>query len=241
MATLAGGNWSGATGALLDAAAVTATAVNISALGAVALDSDRSFVYYIEAAQAVVHCIDVPQGALVTTLAGVWGRPGFDGDGPLPATSQRLSSPTMLAVDSAAGNVYILDAGVSRIRSVSDATGMLQTVASGGFSTADRVAATSANQTGVRSIATAPSHERLYIFEDVSCKLRCIDLANSTVTTIGGTGTCGLSLLCQWQSRRFNCYQNSFTTPFKRRPWATMGENWLTLILYQDGIEPRLK
>ena len=64
VATLAGGNWSGATGALLDAAAVTATAVNISALGAVALDSDRSFVYYIEAAQAVVRCIDVPQGKL---------------------------------------------------------------------------------------------------------------------------------------------------------------------------------
>jgi len=217
VATLAGGNASGVTGDLRDAV-LAAAAVNISALGAVALDSNRSFVFYVERAHAVVRRIDVPQGALVTTLAGVWGAPGFDGDGPQPATSQRLSSPAMLAVDSATGDVFVLDAGVSRIRRVSDATGMLQTVAGGGVSFADGVAATSANLTGVTVIATAANHGRLYFFEATRCTVRRVDFATSSlVWTVGGTGTCGAA------------YRELRPVPFALAPLTVANATGLTM------------
>jgi hypothetical protein len=66
---------------------------------------------------------------VITTIAGN-GSPGSLGEGG-PATSARLYSPAGVAVD-AAGNVYIADMNNARIRKVTVATGMLNTVAGSG-------------------------------------------------------------------------------------------------------------
>jgi NHL repeat len=64
-----------------------------------------------------------PKGGGFTTLAGT-GDPGFNGDGGLAIFAQ-LNSPSNVAID-AAGNVYILDAGNSRIRRIAADTQIIQ-------------------------------------------------------------------------------------------------------------------
>jgi sugar lactone lactonase YvrE len=64
------------------------------------------------------HLIDAT--SRISTVAGVLGASGFDGDGG-PATSAHLKGPAALAIDPA-GNLYIADSGNNRIRRV-DAVG----------------------------------------------------------------------------------------------------------------------
>ena len=66
---------------------------------------------------------------VITTIAGT-GAQGFSGDGSA-ATAAQLNSPNALAVD-LAGNVYIADAGNSRVRKITVATGKINTVAGNG-------------------------------------------------------------------------------------------------------------
>jgi len=70
-----------------------------------------------------------PKGGGFTTLAGT-GDPGFSGDGGLAIFAQ-LNSPSSVAID-ASGNIYILDAGNSRIRKVASDTQVIQTIAGNG-------------------------------------------------------------------------------------------------------------
>src|SRR5437660_1588794 len=63
---------------------------------------------------------------VITTVAGN-GTGGFSGDGG-PATAAKLAGPGGVAVD-AAGNLFIVDSGNSRIRRVDAATQVITTVA----------------------------------------------------------------------------------------------------------------
>jgi uncharacterized protein (TIGR03437 family) len=67
-------------------------------------------------------------GQVITTVAGI-GLGGYSGDGG-QATSANLERPTSLAFDSA-GNLYIADPGVGRVRKV-DKSGIISTVYAGG-------------------------------------------------------------------------------------------------------------
>ncbi|WP_157987996.1 NHL domain-containing protein [Jiangella endophytica] len=94
------------------------------AAGPVAVVAGPGGVTYVaDTLRHVIHQVDA-DGA-VSTLAGT-GEGGFGGDGG-PATAAQLSSPSGLDVD-AAGNVYVADAGNSRIRRVGT-DGVITTVA----------------------------------------------------------------------------------------------------------------
>src|SRR5262249_30383729 len=75
-----------------------------------------------------------PASGIITTFAGGSSTPGNLGDGG-PATSAFIGSPQGIALDPS-GNVYVLDAGLSRVRKISP-NGTITTFAgngTGGFS-----------------------------------------------------------------------------------------------------------
>src|SRR4051812_19201932 len=76
-----------------------------------------------------VRKVDVATG-IITTVAGN-GTRGFAGDGG-QATSASFNSPWGLALDPS-GNLYIVDKDNNRVRKVAAATGIVTTVAGGGF------------------------------------------------------------------------------------------------------------
>src|SRR5437867_1797340 len=70
-----------------------------------------------------------PAPGTIVTVAGN-GIPGLGGDG-RPAITARLASPQGIALDKA-GNLYMADNTVNRIRKVEAATGIITTVAGSG-------------------------------------------------------------------------------------------------------------
>src|SRR5437870_5711396 len=85
------------------------------------------------------HCVrKVDPKGTITVVAGT-GVAGFSGDGG-SADAAQLNGPYGLAMDSA-GNLFIADTFNRRIRKVSK-DGLISTVAGGGESTTDGVAAT---------------------------------------------------------------------------------------------------
>ena len=118
---------------------------------------------------------------LVYTYAGT-GSSGFSGDGG-PASTASLNSPQGVFIDGS-NNLYIADAGNNRIRKVDAATGMISTVAGGGSSTSDGVAATTASITPICVYVDATGN----IYTGGSDKLRKINTAG-IISTIAGNGT----------------------------------------------------
>jgi trimeric autotransporter adhesin len=122
---------------------------------------------------------------VITTFAGngTWGDSGDNG----PATSARLMSPSGVAVDSA-GNLYIADSALGRIREVTN--GVIATVAGGGSQFGDNVPATSALL--AYSVALAvDAAGNLYIADPINSRIRKV--SNGVITTVAGNGTAGYS------------------------------------------------
>ena len=102
------------------------------------------------------------------------GIQGFSGDGG-PATSASLGEPDGVAVD-AAGNLYIADTNVSRIRKVSPG-GVITTVAGGACcDLGDGGPATSASLFGPSGVAVDPAGNR-YIGDQVNDRIRKVVVA----------------------------------------------------------------
>ena len=120
----------------------------------------------------------------ITTFTGT-GEWGFSGDGG-PASDAIFSGPLGMAIDSV-GNLYIADAGNSRIRKV-DTNGIITTVAGNGnkgFS-GDGGPATQATFDWISNIAT-DSAGNLYIADSGNYRVRKVD-PNGIITTIAGNG-----------------------------------------------------
>ena len=122
-------------------------------------------------------------GGNITTIAGT-GLTGFSGDRG-PATRAQLYSPYGIAVD-AAGNVYIADTLNHRIREITT-DGIIHTIAGGGNSSSDGIAATSAKLVEPQRIALDGAGN-IYFADVFDGRVRKVD-ANGIITTVAGGGT----------------------------------------------------
>ena len=124
----------------------------------------------------------------ITTVAGT-GEQG-DGEASGPATEIPLNSPFILAVD-AAGNLFIAEGGLPRIRKV-DADGVMTTFAGTGEPgySGDGGPATEA-QIGANILGiAADSDGNVYFSENQGRRVRKVD-TEGTITTVAGNGESG--------------------------------------------------
>ncbi len=127
----------------------------------------------------------------LTTLVGT-GVQGFAGDGGA-GTAARLDSPSGVAVDSA-GNVYVSDTHNQRVRKLSAATGLLESVAGTGVHgfAGDGGAAGSALLDTPTALAISAAGD-LYIADTGNHRVRKISAGTGVITTVAGTGRQGFS------------------------------------------------
>ena len=118
------------------------------------------------------------------------GTESFSGDGGL-ATNASLAFPSSVAVD-AAGNVFIADTFNERIRRVDAATGIITTVAGNGTAGygGDGSAATGANLNDPIGVAV-DSVGNVFIADTFNQRIRRVDAATGTMSTVAGSGTFG--------------------------------------------------
>ncbi|MFB3814108.1 MAG: PxKF domain-containing protein [Terriglobales bacterium] len=127
----------------------------------------------------------------ISTVAGV-GTIGYSGDGG-PATAATLNYPFGVALDSA-GNLYIADRNNHRIRKVDAATGTITTIAGNGAALygGDGGAATSASLYFPWGVAV-DAQGNVYIADTESQRVRKVDAATGTISTVAGTGSFGFA------------------------------------------------
>jgi uncharacterized protein (TIGR03437 family) len=144
-------------------------------------------IYIVELA-GYVRRIDAATG-VITTIAGNGGT-RFGGDGGL-ATAATLVRPSGIAVDSI-GNVYIADAGDLRIRKITAATGIINTIAGTGNAReyGDGGSALLASFLSLGELAI-DSHNNLYLID--GNRVRVITAANGTIATVAGNNAPGLA------------------------------------------------
>ena len=125
----------------------------------------------------------------IETVAGT-GTAGFTGDGGL-AVDAELNEPSGVWVDGP-GNIFLTDVLNNRVREVTAANGVIQTIAGNGTSNGDAGPATTAlfnDPTGV----AVDSSGNLFIADGNNNRIREVTAANGTIQTIAGTGAAGFS------------------------------------------------
>lgn len=126
---------------------------------------------------------------IITTVAGN-GTTGFSGDGGL-ATNAEFDDPTAVGVDPS-GNFYITDTVNQRIRKVTVATGIINTVAGNGTAgfAGDGGPATSAELYEPLGVAT-DSSGNIFIVDFDNCRIREVTVSTGIINTVAGDGKCG--------------------------------------------------
>ncbi len=143
--------------------------------------------YIAEPGNHRVRRVDAATG-IITTVAGT-GVQGYAGDGG-PAVEAWLNRPASVAVDSA-GSLFIGDIENFRVRRV-DSSGTITTVAGTGVRgySGDGGPAVEA-QLFVPADVAVDSAGNLYIPSEYGRRVRRVDAATGTITTIAGTGERG--------------------------------------------------
>lgn len=151
--------------------------------GGIAVDGAGN-VYIADIDNNVIRKVDTKGN--ISTFAGT-GTSGFSGDGGA-ATSAKLAAPNAIAVD-ASGNVYVSDAGNSRIRIIST-TGIITTVAgNGNFAySGDNGPATAAAINYPYGVAI-DAFDNLYIADYVNNRIRKV--SGGIISTVAGNGNPG--------------------------------------------------
>ncbi|MGA3044664.1 MAG: hypothetical protein ABSF54_28145, partial [Bryobacteraceae bacterium] len=118
------------------------------------------------------------------------GGRAFAGDGG-PATAATLRNPSGIAVDSN-GNLYIADAGDARIRMVTTATGIIDTIAGNGamLEGGDGGSAAKATFAALGELAM-DTHNNLSLID--GDRVRRITASSGTIATVAGNGTAALA------------------------------------------------
>lgn len=179
MTTVAGSNQSG-----LGGDNGPATAAGLVFPRAVTVDSARNL-FVADTGSHRIRKVSAA-GGIISTVAGN-GQRGFSGDIGL-ATQAALSSPWAVAVDGA-GNLFIADRDNHRIRKVAVATGIITTVAGNGNNaySGDNGPATAASIAQPQGVAV-DSAGNLFIADTGNNRIRKVNLANGTITTVAGNG-----------------------------------------------------
>lgn len=112
------------------------------------------------------------------------------GDG-RPALEANLTQPKGVAQDKA-GNILIADSGNHRIRRIDAKTGIIQTIAGGGISTADGIPATQARLDSPQFIVL-DGQENIFFTDTNHHRVCRIDVQTGILTTIAGSGNKGFS------------------------------------------------
>jgi hypothetical protein len=137
--------------------------------------------------RSVVRRISAATG-LISRVAGT-GVIGSSGDGG-PAVLANLNGPAGLALDGD-GNVYVDDIFDNRIRKIAAATGIITTVAGSGARgfAGDGGPAALALLNRPSGVAVDP-FGNLFIADRDNCRVRRVDAATQTITTVAGSGVC---------------------------------------------------
>ncbi|NOS81627.1 MAG: hypothetical protein HOP32_08620 [Nitrospira sp.] len=133
----------------------------------------------------------VNAAGIITTVAGT-GTVGFNADS-IAATAAHLSNPVGVAVN-AAGDLWIADQNNHRIRRVDAVTGIITTVVgtgAAGFS-GDTGPADVAQLSSPRGVAVDAA-DNLWIADFGNHRIRRVDAATGTITTVAGTGVAGFN------------------------------------------------
>lgn len=128
---------------------------------------------------------------IITLIAGN-GAAASSGDSG-PATQASIYDPTDIAFDSS-GNIFIAEMGAHKIRRVDAATGIITTVVgtgTAGFS-GDGGPASSAQLNAPFGIVF-DNAGNFYIADTGNSRIRRVDAATGTITTVAGNGTRGVS------------------------------------------------
>ena len=127
----------------------------------------------------------------ISTVAGIGGVLGFNGDGGA-ASSAQLARPFRVAVDSK-GNIYIADYYSYRVRMVTASNGNINTIAGNGNPgySGDNDAGSSASIGDIHGIAV-DSSGNVFIADTANSRVRKIDTSGK-ITTFAGNGSRGYS------------------------------------------------
>ena len=126
---------------------------------------------------------------IIDTVAGC-GIEGYSGDGG-PAVNAKIASPHGTTVDQH-GNIYIAGLKNDRIRRVDASTGIITTVAGNGEHgyLGDGGPATEAMLASPIAVTVSADGD-LYIADHRNSRIRKVDAATGTITTVAGTGELG--------------------------------------------------
>ena len=159
---------------------IIATDASLNAPDGIAIDADGN-IYFSDTYNHRARKISVGTN-IITTLAGT-GTSGFSGDNG-QAGNALLSFPGGIALS--AGKLFIADKTNHRVRRVDLSTGIIATVAGGGFLQADNVLALSTDL-GFPTGLTVDSNGNLVIVSEGLGKVRMFDKNTNLMTTLAGT------------------------------------------------------
>jgi sugar lactone lactonase YvrE len=145
------------------------------------LDPSRNL-YFTDLSNSVIRSVDT--AGVIHRVAGTYSS-GFSGDGGL-ATLAALSTPRAITLD-AQSNIYFCDTGNARVRKITAATQVIQTIAGNGTSAYAgdgglAVNASLSTPTGVAVDAIG----NIYISDTDNQCIRYINVSNNRITTIAG-------------------------------------------------------
>jgi sugar lactone lactonase YvrE len=161
-----------------------ATAAQLNFPFGIAIDSANNL-YIADRGNNLIRKVTASTG-IISTVAGN-GSAAFSGDGGL-ATLASLNGPENIAID-ASGNLFVTDFENSRIREIAAASGIITTVAGGGKSSSEGVAATSAHITP-DCVAIDNSGNLDLCNRDIE-GVQKIALSTGILSLIAGNGTYG--------------------------------------------------